>query len=290
MEDRLRYWWKQKPSSQRLLIKLGIGTSVFLLASGLFFDVVLGADSYNEYPFLTSIPKDLFKLVIIGTASVLLLDELRTSWRALPELRGRAPETAKVTGDVVDAALLAIGRTDMVPISRDLRDNPRPESISNPASKLLDVATLWRKLARETQAEDVSTGRGKEAWTKLGIPKWMEIANWEVPERSKWKVPEESDLGTLAKRTDDLLQKLSDIAPFVGATEREEVSELRARLADLPQFVEATQQELRLLLSHSHMKTEEMLSLGEALHEVGITMLGIENFLLGLRSQTRIDL
>src|SRR5215211_7068115 len=98
--------WKRKPLAQRRLIRYGMGVSLFLLALGIYFDLQ-GKTFYDDHPFLASIPKDLFKLVIIGTVGVLFLDELRTSWRAHPELQGRTPETRKSAGDVSDALLSA---------------------------------------------------------------------------------------------------------------------------------------------------------------------------------------
>ena len=266
-DHRLWYWWHEKPSSQRRLIVYGASCSLFLLALGLFFDS-LGKPFYDKYPFLSSIPKDLFKLVAIGTLSVLLLDELRASWRAFPEIRGRAPEVRTLAGDVTLAALFALGRGKKH-ILYGIKDYPSAAMVSDQAIRLWKMASLCRNLALKTPVGDVPTGEVQTVWHRTTL--------------NSYKVPEESDTGDLVRLTDDFASKLSDMGQFFPAAGRDNIGEIQVHLSRLPQTVKTAQAGMRLMLSKPTMQKEEMTELGSALDEIGHTLSRIADLLSDLK-------
>jgi hypothetical protein len=272
----LKLWWYLKPSSQRQLIKYATGTAILLLVLGLFFDFGMTKQTYEEYPFLTSIPKDLFKLVIIGTVSVIFLDELRASWRAVPELRGLFPEAAKSSGDVVDAITRALGIGERASMLRSHYGGASPSSLSRISSGLYRVGSVCIEVARDTEAEEASTDEGRSAWL--------------VMTHEDWKMPQQSDIDALKSRIKELADDLSEIRPLVSADRRERIGQLRAELADASLRISAAQAGLRSLMSQPTMKKEELRQLGLSSMQVGNLVGAIELLLFELESDIKIDL
>jgi hypothetical protein len=272
----VKLWWYLKPSSQRQLIKYGTGTAILLLVLGFLFDFGMTKQTYEEYPFITSIPKDLFKLVIIGTVSVVFLDELRASWRALPELRGLFPEAAKSSGDVVEAITRALGIGERASMIRSLYGAASPSSLSRISSGLYRVGSVCTEVASDTEAEESSTDEGRSAWL--------------VMTHHDWEMPQQSDIDALKNQIKELADDLSEIRPLVSPDKRERIGRLRAELADASLPISAAQAGLRTLLSQSTMKKEEMRQLGLSLMHAGNLVGAIEVLLFELESDIKIDL
>jgi hypothetical protein len=230
---------------------------------GIYFDLQ-GKQFYDNNPFLTSIPKDLFKLLVIGTAGVLFLEDLRTSWRAFPEIRGRAPEVRTLAGDVTLATLFALGRGKEF-ILYGIKDYPSPDMVSDQATRLWKMASLCRDLAFKTPVGDVPTGEVQTAWYRTTL--------------GSWKIPEESDTGDLDRLTDDFASKLSDMGQYLPAAERDTIGQLQVHLSRLPQTVKTAQGGMRLMLSKPTIQQDEMIELGSALQEIGYTLSGIARIL-----------
>ena len=105
-----------------------------------------GKAYYDHHPFLSSIPKDLFKLVLLGTVGLLFLDEWRSQVQNWPSLREHFIGTEHAVAVAIHSIAKHLGRNDILLAPGGTSYAEKAEDFSNQlreSGALFAKAILW---------------------------------------------------------------------------------------------------------------------------------------------------
>ncbi len=236
MFEQLSVWWNRKPRSQRRLAVGGAAASVGLFAAGFFMDVA-GKGFYEDHPFLSSLPKDLFKLVLIGTVGALLLEDLRSQLRNWPKLRADLEGVRDSVTRVTYAMAASLGFADVTLAP------PVPalyEALVRVAGRLYD-AYLVIEEAYKAKRHPTGGTQPKIGGSSLDRA-------WRTTVLSRG-IPADDDLDELARCVAQLESDLNEIADLASPGTRQSLIETRVRLKDLVSQIDTLRSSLGQLSS-----------------------------------------
>jgi hypothetical protein len=244
--ERLTSWWQRKPPANQKMIGIGLFVSILLLIVGLVFDSK-GKPFADRHPFLVSLPKDLFRVAIVGTIGVLLIDNLRTWSRSWSELRAHGPLLQQAAGNFVVELGYQLGmgrRAELGPgISLGMAQTgcERLAGHLGPFRSYLYEQTFSPAPPEILRTEDVIS-----IWTEATL------ALDEPPDGT------DSDFDEITSRLIGTLERLS---PFASPATREVINSTSAQLGELPAVVPQAQEALRRLFNTESINLVDRASL-----------------------------
>ena len=209
-------WWRRRPRSQRRLVLAGAVVSLALLGAGIVTDMVGGKEFYDDHPFISSIPKDMFKVVLFGTIGVLLLEDWRSRLRNWPKLRADLKTVEDAAARMTDQIARHLGFSDATTAPSVFSYTPILEGISQ---RLYGAHSIFEKAATDADGQDDTSGPGlSDAWKRAVV---------------SFGLPADDDFSALERAVDELRKELRQIATLSSAGTMQTAIDTVVKLQDL---------------------------------------------------------